>query len=88
MKGRMIGQFVCFIRFCNWRWVKWPAVIVFLTAITTAHFVMADKYGDSPNAPTWEFTITLHAAMLVAAAIIIVFYKKRIKRKLMEYGKD
>lgn len=49
---------------------------------------MADKYGDSPNAPTWEFTITLHAAMLVAAAIIIVFYKKRIKRKLMEYGKD
>ena len=42
----------------------------------------------SPNAPTWEFTITLHAAMLVAAAIIIVFYKKRIKRKLMEYGKD
>ena len=41
-----------------------------------------------PNAPTWEFTITLHAAMLVAAAIIIVFYKKRIKRKLMEYGKD
>ena len=47
-----------------------------------------DKYGDSPNAPTWEFTITLHAAMLVAAAIIIVFYKKRIKRKLMEYGKD
>ena len=76
MTESMMGQFVRFMRFC------------FLTAITVAHFVMADKYGDSPNAPTWEFTITLHAAMLVAAAIIIVFYKKRIKRKLMEYGKD
>ena len=88
MTESMMGQFVRFRRFCNRRWVKWPTVIVFLTAITVAHFVMADKYGDSPNAPTWEFTITLHAAMLVAAAIIIVFYKKRIKRKLMEYGKD
>ena len=85
MTESMMGQFV---RFCNRRWVKWPAVIVFLTAITVAHFVMADKYGDSPTAPTWEFTVTLHAAMLVAAAIIIVFYKKCIKRKLMEYGKD
>ena len=62
-----MGQFVRFMRFCNRRWVKWPTVIVFLTAITVAHFVMADKYGDSPNAPTWEFTITLHAAMLVPA---------------------
>ena len=83
MTESMMGQFVRFMRFCNRRWV-----IVFLTAITVAHFVMADKYGDSPNAPTWEFTVTLHAAMLVAAAIIIVLYKKYIKRKLMEYGKD
>lgn len=62
MTESMMGQFVRFMRFCNRRWVKWPTVIVFLTAITVAHFVMADKYGDSPNAPTWEFTITLHAA--------------------------
>lgn len=88
MTEGMMGHFVRFMRFCNRRWVKWPAAIVFLTAITVAHFVMADKYGDSPSAPTWEFTVTLHAAMLVAAAIIIVFYKKCIKRKLMEYGND
>jgi len=57
MTESMMGQFVRFMRFCNRRWVKWPTVIVFLTAITVAHFVMADKYGDSPNAPTWEFTL-------------------------------
>jgi hypothetical protein len=46
MTESMMGQFVRFMRFCNRRWVKWPTVIVFLTAITVAHFVMADKYGD------------------------------------------
>ena len=45
MTESMMGQFVRFMRFCNRRWVKWPTVIVFLTAITVAHFVMADKYG-------------------------------------------
>ena len=68
----MMGQFVRFMRLLQPAVGEMADSIVFLTAITVAHFVMADKYGDSPNAPTWEFTITLHAAMLVAAAIIIV----------------
>lgn len=84
----MMRLFVRIMRFCNRRWVKWPLAAIFVVAITVAHFVMAEKYGDSPNAPTWEFTVTLHAAMLVAVVIIIVLYKKCIKRKLMEYGND
>lgn len=60
MTESMMGQFVRFMRFCNRRWVKWPTVIVFLTAITVAHFVMADKYGDSPNAP-YNYAARRHA---------------------------
>lgn len=88
MTEGMMRLFVRIMRFCNRRWVKWPLAAILVVAITVAHFVMAEKYGDSPNAPTWEFTVTLHAAMLVAAVIIIVLYKKCIKRKLMEYGND
>lgn len=86
MKGKKMTLFMRFMRFCNRRWVKWPVIAVFAATITVAHFVMADKYGDSPNAPTWDFTVTLHAAMLVIALLAVVFYKKCIKRKLMKYG--
>lgn len=79
---------VRFVRFCNRPWVKWPVIVIFAVAVTGTHFAMADKYGDSPSAPMWEFTATLHVAMLVIALLAVVFYKKFIKRKLMEYGQN
>ena len=86
MTERMMRLLARFVLSCNRPWVKWP--VIFTVAVTGIHFVMADKYGDSPSAPTWEFTAMLHAAMLVVTVIIIVLYKKCIKRKLMEYGND
>lgn len=88
MTEGIMKLFVRFLHFCNRPWVKWPVIVIFVVAIMVAHFVMAEKYGDSPNAPTWEFTVTLHAVLLVAAVIFVVLYKKYIKRKLMEYGND
>lgn len=88
MTERMMKLLARFVRFCNRPWVKWPVIIIFAVAVTATHFVMADKYGNSPFAPTWEFTATLHAAMLVVALLAVVFYKKCIKRKLMEYEND
>ena len=74
-----------FLSFCNRKWVKWPFITI---AITAAHFVMSAKYGDTAKAPSWEFTVMLHSALLVVAIIAIVIYKKYIKGKLMEYETD
>lgn len=71
-----------FVRFCNWPWVKWPAFVILVITVTVTHFVMADIYGHSPSAPTWEFTAMLHAAMLVVALLAVIFYRKCIKRKI------
>lgn len=74
-----------FWKFCNRKWVKWPFITVAVIAITVAHFVMSAKYGDTEKAPSWEFTLALHSVLLVAALLMIVIYKKYIKRKLLEY---
>lgn len=88
MTERMKKLLARFMRFCNRPWVKWSVIVILVVAVTVVHFVMADKYGDSPSASTWEFTATLHATMLVVALLAVVFYKKCIKRKLMEYEND
>lgn len=73
------------LHFCNRRWVKWMLVTIFVLAVTVAHFVMYDKYGGTDKSPAWEFTLTLHSVLLVAALLMIVIYKKYIKRKLLEH---
>lgn len=88
MTERMMKQLARFVRFCNRPWVKWPVIVILVVAVTVVHFVMEDKYGNSSSAPTWEFTVTLHAAMLVVALLLVVIYKRCIKRKLMEYEDD
>lgn len=70
--------------FCNRRWVKWTLAVVLVLAVTIAHFVMYGKYGGTEKSPAWEFTLALHSALL-AAILIIVIYKKYIKRKLLEH---
>lgn len=82
MKEGMMKLLARFIRFCNRPWVKWPVIVILVVAVTVIHFVMADKYGDSPSAPTWEFTATLHTAILVVALLAVIFYRKCIKRKI------
>ncbi len=84
----MEKTFYRFLNFCNRKWVKWPFITVAVIAITAAHFVMSDKYGDTEKVPSWEFTVMLHSALLVMAIIAMVVYKKHIKRKFMEYGTD
>lgn len=74
-----------FWKFCNRKWVKWPFITVAVIAITAAHFVMSAKYGDTEKAPSWEFTLALHSVLLVVALLMIVIYKKYIKRKLLEH---
>lgn len=51
MTERMMKRFVRFLRFCNRPWTKWPVIIIFVVAITVTRFVMAGRYGDSPDAP-------------------------------------
>lgn len=75
---KLFAPFICF---CNRWWVKWPVIIIIAVAITVAHFVMADKYGDSPSVPTWEFTLALHSAMLAALISCVLIYRKCIKQK-------
>lgn len=70
-----------FIHLCGSRWVKWPVIIIIAVAITVAHFVMADKYRDSPSAPTWEFTLALHSAMLAALILCVLIYRRWFKQK-------
>lgn len=82
MTERMTKQLARFMRFCNRSWVKWPVITILVVVVTVTHFVMADIYGDSPSAPTWEFTAMLHAAMLVVALLAVIFYRKCIKRKI------
>lgn len=77
--------FAPFMRFCNRWWVKWSVIIIIAVAITVAHLVMADKYGDSPSAPTWEFTLALHSVMLAALISCVLIYRKWIKQKIKEY---
>lgn len=74
-----------FLLFCSRRWVKWTLVTIFVLAVTVAHFVMYGKYGGTEKSPAWEFTLALHSVLLVAALLMIVIYKKYIKRKLLEY---
>lgn len=57
----------------------------FCAAVTIAHFVMYGKYGGTEKSPAWEFTLALHSVLLVAALLMIVIYKKYIKRKLLEH---
>lgn len=78
--------FVRFMRLCHSRWVKWAVFAILVVIITLIHFVMANNYKDSSSTPTWKFSTMLHSALLVVAVIIVVLYKKHIKRKLMEYG--
>ncbi len=80
--------FCRFLKFCGRKWVKWPFITVAVIAITAAHFVMSDKYGDTEKVPSQEFTMMLHSALLLMVMLVIIFYKKFIKQKLMEYGKD
>ncbi len=74
-----------FLLFCSRRWVKWTLVTIFVLAVTVAHFVMYGKYGGTEKSPAWEFTLALHSVLLVAALLMIVIYKKYIKRKLLEH---
>ena len=74
-----------FWKFCNRRWVKWTLVTIFVLAVTVAHFVMYGKYGGTEKSPAWEFTLALHSVLVVAALLMIVIYKKYIKRKLLEH---
>lgn len=74
-----------FLLFCNCRWVKWTLVTIFVLAITIAHFVMYGKYGGTEKSPAWEFTLALHSVLLMAVILIIVIYKRYIKRKLLEH---
>lgn len=77
--------FTRFLLFCSRRWVKWTLVTIFVLAVTVAHFVMYGKYGGTEKLPAWEFTLALHSVLLVAALLMIVIYKKYIKRKLLEH---
>lgn len=74
-----------FLLFYSRRWVKWTLVTIFVLAVTVAHFVMYGKYGGTEKSPAWEFTLALHSVLLVAALLMIVIYKKYIKRKLLEH---
>ena len=74
-----------FLLFCSRRWVKWTLVTIFVLAVTVAHFVMYGKYGGTEKSPAWEFTLALHSVLLVAALLMIVIYKKYIKRELLEH---
>lgn len=82
----MMKLLMCVILFLNRKWVKWPLLIIAVVGITVAHLVMSAKYGDSEQAPTWKFTLTLHSALLVAGVMVVVVYKKFIKSKLIEYS--
>ncbi len=77
----MTELFVRFIRFCCRWWVKWPIAIILAVAITVAHFVMEEKYGDCPSAPTWKFTLALHSAMLAALISCVLIYRIWFKQK-------
>lgn len=80
--------FCRFLKFCGRKWVKWSFIAFVLIVVTAAHFVMSAKYGDTEMAPSQEFTMMLHSALLLMVMLVIIFYKKFIKQKLMEYGKD
>ncbi len=82
----MINLLIRVILFLNRKWVKWPLLIIVVVGIAAAHLVMSAKYGNSEQAPTWKFTLTLHSALLVAGVMAVVVYKKFIKSKLIEYS--
>lgn len=82
----MMNILIRIFLFLRRKWVKWPLLAVTVVGLTAAHLLMSAKYANSEKAPTWEFTLVLHSAILVASILVGVIYKKFIKSKLIEYS--